>query len=127
MRISKRRRASMFKKRRKRRRFTRLWTIIMPPAAKLVRTKSLATALTRHHRAMPRRRPHLELLRTRGQQIRPASDHRTNSLPFVRSHRHREVKSVNKGHTVGGEVGVAVVEAELRERRRSSAAEAVAF
>lgn len=126
--IRKRGGASLLEKLGITRRLTRLRTIVMVPATKLVRTKGFAPTLTTHHRTLSRSRPQLQLLRTRFQQIDPAPDHGTNAFALVRCHRHGEVETVHEAHLVGRQVLFAsVVEAELRQRHWRGAAEAVAL
>ncbi|KAJ6408900.1 hypothetical protein OIU84_008575, partial [Salix udensis] len=72
---------------------TRLWTIVMVPAAQLIRSKCLTPTLTSRN---------------------------TTGC-------HGEVETVYKGHSIRGEVVLAVVEGDLCQSGRGSSSEAVAF
>ncbi|KAI3429095.1 uncharacterized protein J3R85_008741 [Psidium guajava] len=109
------------------RRPARVFAVVVVPAAQLVGPERLAPALARHHGAVPRRRPHLQLRRARRQQVGPAAHDGAHALPLVRRHRHGDVEAVHEADAVGGEVGVALVEAELGEGGWSGAAEAPAL
>lgn len=110
MRVRKRGRTSMLKEIRPLGPFTRLRAVEMTSAAKLVGIERLASALTRDHAPI---RVFLQRPRTRGQQIRLATDNRTHAFTLVRRYRHGDVEAVDEADGVGGLVGVAVVEAEL--------------
>lgn len=127
MRIRESSRASMLEKLRVTRRPTRVGTVVVIPTTQLVRPKSLTSALTGHHRAVAWRRPELQSRRTRGEKVGPTSHDGTNAFTLVRRHRHGEVKPVHEGDGVGGEVGVAVVEVELRQGDGGGASSPVAL
>lgn len=109
------------------RRPTRMWTVVVVPATQLVGTVRLAPALAPDHRPVTRRRPQLQLGGACGEQIRAAAHDGTDAFAFVWGHRQRDVEPVDEGHSVGGEVLGAVVEAELGQRGGRRSAEAVAF
>lgn len=117
----------VLEKLRETRRPTRLWTVVVVPAAQLVRAISLAPALAPNHRTVTSRRPHLQLGRTRSQKIRAAAHDRTDAFAFMWSHSQRDVEAIDEGDSIGGEVVVAVVDAELRQRGGCSSAEAAAL
>lgn len=127
MRIRESSRARLLEKLRVTRRPTRVGTVVVIPTTELVRPKSLTPALTGHHRAFPWRRPELQSRRTRGEKVGPTSHDGTNAFTLVRGHRHGEVKPVHEGDGVGGEVGVAVVEVELRQGDGGGASSPVAL
>lgn len=125
--VSKRRRTSALEELGVVRSPTRLWTVVVVPATQLIRTESLTTTLASHHRTVTWWRPELQSLRARGQKVGSATDHWAKPLALVRCHRHSEVEAVNEANGVGREVLVAMMEANLNERRRSFSSGTVAL
>ncbi|KAI3806389.1 hypothetical protein L1987_22292 [Smallanthus sonchifolius] len=78
----------------------------MTPATKLVGVKSFASTLTRDHAPVI---VFLQRPRTRGEQIRFASDDGARAFTLVGGDRHGDVKAVDEADGVGGLVGVAVL------------------
>lgn len=100
----------------------------MVPTTKLVRTEGFASALTTHYRTVTRRRPKLQLVWTRGEQVSPAANDRAKAFAFVWGHSHGDVETVHKADGVGREVLVAtVVETELCQRDGGGPTEAIAL
>lgn len=95
---------------------TRLWTVVVIPAAELVRAEGFAPALAPNNRPVTWRRPQLQLGRTRLEQVHAAADDRADSFAFMWGHSQRDVEAVDEGDSIGGEVLVAVVDADLRQR-----------
>lgn len=120
-------RAGVLEEQRERRRPARLRAVVVPSAAQLVVVEGLAPALARHHAPVLVWRVHLQLVRARVEQVGAAPDHRAHALALVWGHRQGHVEPVDQAHAVRREVAVAVVEAELGQRRRSPPAGAVAL
>jgi hypothetical protein len=120
--IRKRGRARMLEELREARSPTRLRTVVVVPTAQLVRTERLAPTLARHDRPVTGRRPDLQPVGTRGEQVGATANNGAVALALVRGHSHGHVKAIDKADTVGGEVVLAVVEAELSQRGGGGAA-----
>lgn len=94
VRVSEGRRTSVLEELRVARRPAGLRAVVMVPAAELIRPEGRAAALAPDNRPM-RRSSHLQRVRTRRQQICPATYHGALPLPLVWRHGHREVEPVD--------------------------------
>lgn len=105
------RRTRVLKERRIARSMTRLWAVVVVPAAQLIRAEGGATTFATHD--MPIRSIVLQPMWAGGEQINPAPDHRALAFPFVGGDRHGNVEPVDQTDSIRGEVSMAVVESEL--------------